>query len=76
MKDASSDAYKIEKLAQDILWQIRYTRMRQYNLFTQKRGEDFEKMMEKLSATHELSAIQNMIDDEDFWNVTIELASM
>ena len=75
LKDASKNAYDTEKLAQDILRYTRYTRFRQYNLFTQKRGEEFEKMMEILAEKHTLQPVQDMIADEDFWTITLELAS-
>lgn len=71
------NAYTTELLARAILRHIEdpTIRIRQYNLFTQRRGEDYEKMLAKLEDMgFELEHIQRIIDDEDFWKTTLELA--
>jgi hypothetical protein len=75
LKDSSTNPYETERLAQDILRYARYTRFRQYALFSQKRGEEFEKMMEKLAEKYKLEEIQRVISDEDFWTITLEVSS-
>lgn len=77
LKESEKDAYTTELLARAILRHIEdpTIRIRQYNLFTQRRGEDYEKMLAKLEDMgFELEHIQRIIDDEDFWKTTLELA--
>jgi hypothetical protein len=73
-KQYGISAYTTEQMAQTILRYIRYTRIRQYNLFQQKRGEDFEKMMALLKRDgFEEEAIQRYVEDEEIWKTTLEL---
>ena len=73
-KQYGISAYTTEQMAQTILRYIRYTRIRQYNLFQQKRGEDFEKMMGKLKQDgFEEEAIRRYLEDEELWKTTLEL---
>ena len=73
-KQYGISAYTTEQMAQTILRYIRYTRIRQYNLFQQKRGEDFEKMMALLKRDgFEEEAIQRYLEDEEIWKTTLEL---
>lgn len=69
------DTYASEQVALYILDYIRYTRMRSYNLFTQKRGEDFERMLE-IASRKDLSidAIRRYADNDELWTTTLELA--
>lgn len=71
----TGDAYTIERIAQEVLRYIRYTRIRQYNLFTQRRGEDFETMLARLeSMGFELETVRELVADDTFWNATLRLA--
>ena len=73
-KQYGISAYTTEQMAQTILRYIRYTRIRQYNLFQQKRGEDFEKMMALLKRDgFEEEAIRRYLEDEELWKTTLEL---
>jgi len=73
-KQYGISAYTTEQMAQTILRYIRYTRIRQYNLFQQKRGEDFEKMMALLKRDgFGEEAIQRYLEDEEIWKTTLEL---
>ena len=73
-KQYGISAYTTEQMAQTILRYIRYTRIRQYNLFQQKRGEDFEKMMGKLKQDgFEEDAVRRYLEDEELWKTTLEL---
>lgn len=70
------DGYATEQMSLDILDHIRITRFRQWTLFVQKRGEEFEQMMLKLEKRgHDPEAIKRFLDDEDLWKTTIELAT-
>ena len=70
------DGYASEQLSLDILDHIRITRFRQWTLFVQKRGEEFEQFMAKLEKRgHEPNAIKRFLDDEDLWKTTLELAT-
>lgn len=75
MKETEEDAYMTERLAREILRHIENARIRQYNLFTQRRGEDYEMMMAKLEDKgFELAHIQRVLANDDFWKTTLELA--
>jgi len=70
------DGYATEQMSLDILDHIRVTRFRQWTLFIQKRGEEFEQMMLKLEKRgHNPEAIKRFLDDEDLWKTTVELAT-
>lgn len=62
-----------ELLALAVLDYIQWTRIRQWNLFVQKRGEDFEKFMATLLKRFEESAIRRFLEDEELWKVTLEM---
>ena len=64
-----------EELAKDILDYATWTRFRQYKLFQQRRGEEYEALIAKLEqAGHDMEAAMRMITDDDFWNTTLQLA--
>jgi hypothetical protein len=74
-KDDENDGYEAEQLAFFILDYIRYTRFRQYNLFTQKRGEEFERMFEKAQeAEFSTDMLRRYIEDDERWQTTLEVA--
>ncbi len=76
IKDEVRDsARQMEHLAKDILRHIRYTRFRQFALFTQRRGEEYEAFIEKMVEKHPLERVNAIIDNEEFWKTTLELAS-
>jgi hypothetical protein len=53
---------------------IQVTPIRQWNLFSQKRGEDFDTLMRNLEAKgFDSDAIQRYLAEEDLWKVTLEL---
>lgn len=69
------DTKASEDLALFILDYIRYTRFRQYNLFAQKRGEEFERMIDQAEQReHSVEALRRFIEDDDRWKTTLELA--
>lgn len=64
-----------EQVALFLLDYVRYTRMRSYNLFTQKRGEDFERMMNLAEQKgHSTDAIRRFIEDDERWETTLTIA--
>jgi hypothetical protein len=70
------EGYAAEQIAVDILDHIRVTRFRQWTLFVQKRGEEFEQMMAKMEKRgHDVEATKRFLDNEDLWKTTIELAT-
>ena len=73
-KEFGIDAYETERLAREILDYIRYKRIRQWTLFVQKRGEEFEKMMEMLyEMEYDIKAAQRFLENEELWKVTLEM---
>ena len=64
-----------EELAKDILDYAVWTQFRQYKLFQERRGEEYEALLAKLEeAGHDMEAATRMILDDDFWNTTLQLA--
>ena len=69
------DGYATETLLMDILDFARFTRIRQWTLFSQKRGEEFEAMMKRLEKRgHSLDAARRVVEEEELWKTTLELA--
>lgn len=69
------ELYDSEQLARTILDYARFTRFRQYKLFTQKRGEEYEKMLAKLEAEgHPLEAVTRFVESDEMWKTTLEFA--
>lgn len=65
-----------ELLAMAIVDWIQVTPIRQWNLFVQKRGEDFDKLMANLEAKgFDSGAIQRYLEEEELWRVTLELGA-
>jgi hypothetical protein len=61
-------------LSLKILDFIRYTRIRQWTLFVQKRGDDYDKMIEELRESgFQPDAIQRFVESEDLWATTLEM---
>ena len=77
----SEKAYDIEPrdselLAMAIVDWIQGTPIRQWNLFVQKRGEDFDKLMAKLETKgFDGQAVQRYLEEEELWKVSLELGS-
>lgn len=69
------DGYATETLLMDILDFARFTRIRQWTLFSQKRGEEFEAMLKRLEKRgHSPDAAQRAVGEEELWKTTLELA--
>lgn len=78
-KDSEStfnqERYNSEQLALTMLDYIRYTRLKQYNLFVQKRGEEFERMIGLLKDKgYDSDAVERYLENDELWNTTLELA--
>ncbi len=69
------DTRASEEIALFLLDYIRYTRFRQYNLFTQKRGEEFERMITIAEQKgHDVESMRRFIENDERWETTLELA--
>lgn len=65
-----------ELLAMAIVDWIQGTPIRQWNLFVQKRGEDFDKLRAKLEAKgFDDQAVQRFLEEDELWKVSLELGS-
>ena len=70
------DGYSTEQMSLDILNHIRVTRFRQWTLFSQKRGEEFEAMVAKLEAKgYQKEAVERFLLEEELWSTTLELGT-
>jgi|Laugresp1bdmlbsn_1035097.scaffolds.fasta_scaffold30588_2 hypothetical protein len=68
------EAYHTERICREILNYIRYTRLRQFTLFSQKRGEEYERLLAKLqSYGFDSGSIMRIVENEQFWGMTLEL---
>ena len=74
-REHDRELYDSEQLARSILDYARFTRFRQYKLFTQKRGEEFERMLTKLETEgHPIEAVRRFLESEELWKTTLEFA--
>ena len=65
-----------ELLAMAIVDWLQVTPSRQWNLFVQKRGEDFDKLRAKLEAKgFDDQAVQRFLEEDELWKVSLELGS-
>jgi len=73
--EEKGDTRASEEITHFILDYIRYTRIRQYNLFTQKRGEEFERMFTIAEQKgHDVEALRRFIENDERWATALELA--
>ena len=74
-KEYNRESRDTEELAKFILDYATWTHFRQYKLFQQRRGEEYETLFVRLEeAGHDLEAAKRMILDDEFWNTMLELA--
>ncbi len=74
-KKYGQDPYDSEQLVMAVLDYVRYTNIRQYKLFQQQRGEEFERFMEHLVKNeHNPESVKRFLDNDDLWKTTLELA--
>ena len=75
-KNYERRAYDSEQLARAILDYSRFTRFRQWTLYTQKRGKEFEDLMDRLEKQgHPEDAVKRFLEEEELWTTTLELAA-
>lgn len=73
-RELGIDPRDSELLAQRLLDWIRTTRIRQWNLFQQQRGEEYDRMIQTLIAAGFMpEAIQRFGEDETRWKATLEM---
>ena len=71
------DGYATETMVIDLLDFIRFTRIQQWTLFTQKRGEEFEKMLARLEAKgHSIDAARRFLEEEERWTTTLKVSEL
>jgi hypothetical protein len=76
-KAYGQDGYASEQLARAILDYSRFTRFRQWTLYTQQRGKEFEELLVRLEKEgHSLEAAKRFLAEEELWKTTIELAGL
>ena len=76
-KEYGYSSSETEYLARFILDYVANTRFRQYNMFTQKRGEEYEIMFKKIKERGlSLESAQRMVYDEDFWKSTLQMGEL
>jgi DNA-binding TFAR19-related protein (PDSD5 family) len=66
------EPYETEQMARHVLQFIRRTRIRQWNLFIQQRGEEFETMLAKLEQFNP-EAVRRFLSEEEIWKITLEM---
>lgn len=73
-RQEGNSGYEAEKLCRFVLDYIRNGRFRQYNLFTQKRGEEFERMYERLTSEFNEEPVKRFLEEDELWKTTLEMA--
>ena len=68
-------AYKTGQLAKEILTFIRSSRFRQALLFREKRGEEYERFVEKLNILYDHEAVKRILANDEFWEACFSLRS-
>jgi hypothetical protein len=68
-------AYRTGQLAKEILTFIRSSRFRQALLFREKRGEEYERFVEKLNVIYDSEAVKRILDNDEFWEACFSLRS-
>ena len=68
-------AYKTGQLVKEILTFIRSSRFRQAVLFREKRGEEYERFVEKLKILYDPEAVKRILDNDEFWEACFSLRS-
>jgi len=71
-REAGTSTYTVSQLAQETIRYIRRTRIRQWNLFVQQRGEDFEKLLASLDA-YEPTLVTRFLENSELWKATLEM---
>jgi excinuclease UvrABC ATPase subunit len=67
--------YTTEQLARKVLSYVQTTRFRQYALFTQQRGEEYDAMIASLEAAgFDRDALHRLLAEEEYWTSTLGLA--
>lgn len=77
MKDSEKEngvaAYTTEQLCRTIL-NVSQTRFRQPVLFWQKRGLEYEQMVELLNVSFDSALVTRVLDNDNFWEQTERLS--
>jgi hypothetical protein len=73
-KEFDQEGRDSELLTSSFLTIVRYSRFRQYKLFTQKRGEEFERVIALLEKEHNPDAIKRFLENDELWATMLELA--
>jgi L-rhamnose mutarotase len=74
-KFKDGEGSQAERMTNDLLDYVRYASIRQYKLFQQKRGEEFERMFLYLEKRdHDVDMVKRFIEDDDHWHTLLELA--
>lgn len=66
-------AYITGQLAKEILTFIRSARFRQALLFREKRGEEYERFVEKLNINYDPESVKRILDNDEFWEACFSL---
>lgn len=75
-KVLGASGYRAEELAKSLVHYIRTHRIRQYNLFQQRRGEDYEAMVTFYSETFPTETVMRFLEDDDLWTTTLQVAEL
>lgn len=73
-KEFDQEGRDSELLASSFLSIVRYSTIRQYKLFAQKRGEEFERVMAHLEKEYDPEALRRFVENDELWSTMLELA--
>ena len=71
-RERGNTSYTVSQLANEVVRFIRKSRIRQWNLFVQQRGEDFEKLLASLES-YDSNLVTRFLENAELWKTTLEM---
>lgn len=66
----------VRDMCADIVRFVEYTRIKQYNLFTQQRGAEFDKFKADLLKQYPEESVARFFADDEMWRLALELGEV
>jgi hypothetical protein len=71
-REHGHSTYTVSQLGQTVIQFIRRSRIRQWNLFVQQRGEDFERLVASLE-DYDSKLVERFLENSELWKTTLEM---
>jgi hypothetical protein len=73
LKDVSDKPYTTEKITHRIFYDLKRWKVREKGKFKNRMGPEFEQWIEKLNTEFDKDLLYQVISDDEFWELTINL---